>query len=35
VGVYDPDTMERLPVQTQDDVLLGDHLELEKEIRMP
>ena len=35
VGIYDPDTMERLPVQTQDDVLLGDHLELEKEIRMP
>jgi hypothetical protein len=35
VGVYDPDTLERLPVQTQDDVLLGDHLELERKIRLP
>jgi len=35
VGVYEPDTMERLPVQIQDGVLLGDHLELDREIRMP
>jgi hypothetical protein len=35
VGVYEPDTLERLPVQTQDHVPLGDRLELETEIRMP
>ena len=35
VGVYDPDTLERLPVQTEDGVLLGDHLELEEGIRVP
>lgn len=35
VGVYKPDTLERLPVQTQDHGLLGDHLELETEIRLP
>jgi hypothetical protein len=35
VGVYDPDTLERLPVQTQDNVPLGDHLELENEIGIP
>jgi hypothetical protein len=35
VGVYEPDTSERLPVQTQDDGPLDDHLELETEIRLP
>jgi len=35
VGVYAPDTLERLPVQAETDMLLGDHLELEDIIRVP
>jgi hypothetical protein len=35
VGVYDPDTLERLPVQTGDGAPLGDRLDLEEGIRVP
>jgi len=35
VGIYDPDTMERLPAQTGDSVPLDDHLELEQAVRIP
>ena len=35
VGVYEPDTLKRLPVQTEGDVPLGDHLELEETVLIP
>ncbi|HUV89501.1 MAG TPA: hypothetical protein VMY80_07590, partial [Anaerolineae bacterium] len=35
VGVYEPDTLKRLPVQTEGDVSLGDHLELEETVLIP
>jgi hypothetical protein len=35
VGVYAPDTLERLPAQTEPGMPLGDHLELEDIIRVP
>jgi len=35
IGVYDPDTLERLPVQIGDGVPLGDHLELEDKVHIP
>ena len=35
VGVYNPDTLERLPVQTESGPPSGDHFELTEEIRLP
>ena len=35
VGVYSPDTMERLPVHTRDNIPLGDHFGLETPIHVP
>jgi hypothetical protein len=35
VGVYEPDTLQRLPVQTAGDVPLGDYLELEETVLVP
>jgi len=35
VGVYNPETLERLPVQTDSGAPLGDHLEIEEMIRLP
>jgi hypothetical protein len=35
VGVYDPDTLERLSIQTETGAPLGDHLELETAVNIP
>jgi hypothetical protein len=35
VGVYDPDTLERLAIQTETGAPLGDHLELETAVHIP
>jgi hypothetical protein len=35
VGVYNPETLERLPVQTESGAPLGDHLQLEEMVRLP
>jgi hypothetical protein len=35
VGVYEPDTLKRLPVQAEGGVSLGDHLELEETVLIP
>ena len=35
VGAYDPDTLERLPIQTETGAPLGDHLELETAVHIP
>jgi len=35
VGVYDPDTLERLRVQTRDGTPVGERLELEEDVRVP
>jgi hypothetical protein len=34
-GVYDPDTLERLRVQTRDGTPVGERLELEEDVRVP
>jgi hypothetical protein len=35
VGAYDPDTLERLPIQSETGTPLGDHLELETAVHIP